>query len=52
MPVNFNRSYSFNVYQSSGKTISILFSARLYQTKDNVTPGDITGKIIYTVSYK
>ncbi|EFL0225525.1 TPA: type 1 fimbrial protein [Escherichia coli] len=52
IPVNFNRSYSYNLYQSSGKTIRILFSARLYQTKDNVTPGDITGKIIYTVSYK
>ncbi|EED1374450.1 type 1 fimbrial protein [Escherichia coli] len=52
IPVNLNSSYSLNVDQNSGKTIRIPLSARLYQTKDNVMPGDITGKIIYTISYK
>ncbi|HBB0055110.1 TPA: hypothetical protein J1561_004681, partial [Escherichia coli] len=47
IPVNLNSSYSLNVDQNSGKTIRIPLSARLYQTKDNVMPGDITGKIIY-----
>lgn len=52
IPVNLNSSYRLNVDQNSGKTIRIPLSARLYQVKDNVMPGDITGKIIYTISYK
>lgn len=52
IPVNLNSSYSLSVDKKSGKTIRIPLSARLYQTKDNVVPGNITGKIIYTISYK
>lgn len=52
IPVNLNSSYSLSVDKKSGKTIRIPLSARLYQTKDNVAPGNITGKIIYTISYK
>lgn len=52
IPVNLNSSYSLSVDEKSGKTIRIPLSARLYQTKDNVAPGNITGKIIYTISYK
>lgn len=50
-PVKLGTSWQIGSFPVSGEEITIPFSARYYQTEDNVTPGVANSTMVYTVSY-